>query len=408
MENTSNSEDIQALEKFLLDNPELDKLEAMLEQFNIFETLNMVEVEVRHSYILKWLLNPLENHGIGNYFLKQFLKYYFVDNRSSLQDRMTLFDLERLNLTDAEIRREWMNIDVLVVINEEKEKGKIVVAIENKVRSTEHSNQLQRYRGIIEQEFPDHLKFYIYLTPDSKLPIGDDSWNPMGYATIAYMVDNILEYKKDAIGENVLGFITQYRDILRRYIVGNSEIEKICGEIYRKHSKALDLIFKQRPDIELQISEYIQDKIKETPSITLDSAGKTLIRFTTDILDKRIDRVGEGWSRTKRIFLYEFSNYNNDLSLRLIIGPGPQEYREQLFNVCRKAPNIFNLVERKRGIKWNTVYQKKFLERKDFADISLEESSEHIDIVAKISKKWDEFVNNDLVRMDEHFTNNWK
>ena len=103
----------------------------------------------------------------------------------------------------------------------------------------------------------------------------------------------------------------------------------------------------------------------------------------------------------------EFSNYNNDLSLRLYIGPGPQDYRERLFNVCEKAPSIFKLMERRRGTKWHAVYQKKFLERKDFDSISIEESSETPDIMSKISKKWDEFVNNDLGKIDDHFKENW-
>ena len=75
--------DIHELEHFLLDNPELDRLESLLQKFNVFETLKITEVEVRHSYVLAWLLNPSENHGIGSYFLKQFLKYYFMESLGS-------------------------------------------------------------------------------------------------------------------------------------------------------------------------------------------------------------------------------------------------------------------------------------------------------------------------------------
>ena len=57
-------------------------------------------------------MNPSENHGIGSYFLKQFLKYNFIENRNSLEESITLFDFERLSLADAEIRREWKYIDL--------------------------------------------------------------------------------------------------------------------------------------------------------------------------------------------------------------------------------------------------------------------------------------------------------
>ncbi len=54
------SKQIETLEKFLLDNPEFEKLEGLLSQFNVFETLRMVNTEIRHSNVLAWLLTPSE------------------------------------------------------------------------------------------------------------------------------------------------------------------------------------------------------------------------------------------------------------------------------------------------------------------------------------------------------------
>ena len=70
-----NKKEIELLEKFVLDNPDLEKLEDLLSQFNIFETLNVVNAEIRHSNVLAWFLNPNANHSLGGYFLKKFLKY---------------------------------------------------------------------------------------------------------------------------------------------------------------------------------------------------------------------------------------------------------------------------------------------------------------------------------------------
>jgi hypothetical protein len=77
----SEKEEIAELEDFLLNNPELETLEGLLSQFNIFETLNMVNAEVRHSNVLAWLLNPLSNHGVGDYFLRHFLKHLISENK---------------------------------------------------------------------------------------------------------------------------------------------------------------------------------------------------------------------------------------------------------------------------------------------------------------------------------------
>lgn len=55
----------ESLEAFVTDNPDLEHLEALLAQFNIFEAIGTVRHEVRHSDFLAYLLNPQENHGLG-------------------------------------------------------------------------------------------------------------------------------------------------------------------------------------------------------------------------------------------------------------------------------------------------------------------------------------------------------
>ena len=59
-------------------------------------------------------------------------------------------DVEGMDLSKVEVLREWKNIDVLIILSD------VVVCIENKVYSKEHSNQLKRYKEIIENQFPKH------------------------------------------------------------------------------------------------------------------------------------------------------------------------------------------------------------------------------------------------------------
>ncbi len=66
-------DDRKALEVFILNNPELEYLETKIGQFNIFEAVGMVRQEIRHSHFLAFLLNPSENHGLDDLFLKQLL-----------------------------------------------------------------------------------------------------------------------------------------------------------------------------------------------------------------------------------------------------------------------------------------------------------------------------------------------
>ena len=58
VENKS-SENIKALESFVLNNPELEKIEELLNQFNIFETLRIVSAEVRHSNVFSMVIKSL-------------------------------------------------------------------------------------------------------------------------------------------------------------------------------------------------------------------------------------------------------------------------------------------------------------------------------------------------------------
>ncbi|HEU5368889.1 MAG TPA: PD-(D/E)XK nuclease family protein [Ktedonobacterales bacterium] len=63
----------KALEALVVDNPDLERLEALLERFNIFEAIGAVRQEVRHSDFLAFLLTPQQNHGLGDAFLKRLI-----------------------------------------------------------------------------------------------------------------------------------------------------------------------------------------------------------------------------------------------------------------------------------------------------------------------------------------------
>lgn len=65
MNNKDIVSDRQALTALVVDNSDLERLEALLDQFNIFEALGAVRVELRHSDFLAFLLNPKQSHRLG-------------------------------------------------------------------------------------------------------------------------------------------------------------------------------------------------------------------------------------------------------------------------------------------------------------------------------------------------------
>ena len=184
-----------ALEKFLLKNDEFERLESLVAEFNVFETLNIVNTEVRHSYVLAWLMKPNANHGLGDQFLRLFLKHLFSNNRDAMKGEVTFFDIEVFNLDDIEIRREWNRIDLLLV----SEANKLVVAIENKISSGEHDDQLHRYFDVVSKEFKEYHKIFVYLTPEGIIPSDEGDWIIFDYSLVYSILRNLLESRKNSL-----------------------------------------------------------------------------------------------------------------------------------------------------------------------------------------------------------------
>ena len=109
-------EKLNSLYDTLIKDDDFGKLELGLNEPNIFQILRVSKKEIRHSNFLSWLLDPNSNHGLGNIVLRSFLKE---------------LDIEKINLDNVEIRREWKFIDLLIILDD------LVVCIENKIFSDE-------------------------------------------------------------------------------------------------------------------------------------------------------------------------------------------------------------------------------------------------------------------------------
>lgn len=386
-----------ALEQFLLQNSDLEYLESLLAEFNVFEITDMVRAEVRHSNVLAWLLNPKTNHGLGDQFLRLFLKHLFANNRETIKSQVTFFDIEVFDLNDLVVLREWRRVDLLLA----SPLNKLVVAIENKVDSSEHGNQLERYHATIAAEFPDYHRLYVYLTPEGNIPSDDENWMIFDYSSVYSILSNLLETRKTVISDRVYDFLSQYCTILRRYVMPDSEIAEICQRIYHKHKAALDLIFQYKPDKEAEVSSIVQEMIRKTGDLILDASGKTVIRFTSQRLDEIVPKEGEGWTQSRRLLLFEFGNYYSRLVLRLYIGPGNSGIRNRLYEIAQMDTKLFNKSARKLGTKWLAIYQKEYMKPSEYEEMSVDEVTE------QISQKFDVFRNEDLPRIESHISNKW-
>ena len=210
----------EALQNFLLDIGCLDELLPWTGKFNLFDVLKISRTEIRHSNMLGWLLNPNENHGLGDAFLKGILQC-LVENDSN--GRYDVFHVLLMDLYSFSVMREWKNIDILLTSSDEK----TVIAIENKVGSHEHSNQLNRYREILEKEYAGYNRLYVFLTPDGESPSDVENWDVLTYNDVVETLERVKEHKK--VLPDVDLMIKNYIDIVRRDIVEDQQLIDVCN-----------------------------------------------------------------------------------------------------------------------------------------------------------------------------------
>ncbi|MHA6252207.1 PDDEXK-like family protein [Oceanobacillus sp. CAU 1775] len=392
MEDLSILNNRKALEEFLMDIEVLDQIEKRISNFNAFETMGIIHAEIRHSNVLSWLLTPLENHGLGDYVVRKIIQS--VTYNSVNEHTRKNYDPLKISLIDYydfEVRREWKNIDILLV----SEVNKFVIAVENKVWSNESDHQLKKYYNIVHDEYKNYEKLFIYLTPLGEDSSDPETWQSLNYSTVNQIIEKAVDFNNESISEPVRLFINQYIETVRRYIVGDNELEKVCRQIYYKHKKALDLIFEYKPDIYSDISNDLQELIKSTPSLILDTSGKTYIRFTTEQLERRFERNGNGWTASKRLLLFEFQNKGNKLDLKLIIGPGDDESRKEIYEIASNNKDVFRGRTRKLSTQYAQVFSREFLPK--FFDDELDYEK----IQNQINLRFKRFMENDLVKIHE-------
>jgi hypothetical protein len=382
----------EALEKFVLDNEDLARLEELTSQFNIFEAVGMVRQEVRHSNFLAWLLNPAQNHGLGDSFLKAFLTKTSVDARvSCIAKTISPVDVDVWDLTGTEVRREWKNIDITLV----DDSNKFVCVIENKVHSGEHDNQLERYWWEAETAFPDWRRHYVLLNVTGDEP-SDPHYVGVTYDEVCQVIERLLKMRASTIGDDVAMALSHYVTMVRRRVMPATEIQELCRRIYRKHQVALDLIYEYRPDRQAEMRDALIKMIEADPGLTLVRSSKEFINFLPRSWD-RPELRGTDW--TGMMLVFQFANsprWNpNALGLRLTLGPGDESVRRQIWDAATKVGSPFTPDTRGLSSKWPGLFWKEILSTADYDDLGFET------IQSRVQEAWSAFKSSELPPMKE-------
>ncbi|MEP3072776.1 PD-(D/E)XK nuclease family protein [Maricaulis sp.] len=234
---------LDELEGLFVNNPDLDRLRAYLGRFNPIKTMGMENMEIRHSAILAWLLNPQDTHGLGDSFLKAFLSEALRGVEALAKP--SALEVSQADMMDAEIRREWRNIDMLVL----SPRNGWVFVIENKFHSNQHTNQLERYLELAKEAFVDSEQYKIvrgvFLTLWDETP-EDIRYAPIDYASVCELLDQQALSGRTPLTPEVETFIKHYLDVIREAASMSEEqtdMEKLARQLYQDHRRALDFVF---------------------------------------------------------------------------------------------------------------------------------------------------------------------
>ena len=346
-----------------------DLAEEQRTEFDAIDFLRLANDEEFHSNFLAWLLGPNNNHGIGDYFLKKFLRRVGLSSES----------IESVDWTPAESQREWPNevdgqpgsLDILIL----NESTGFLCAIENKIWSGEHSEQLTRYRKALEERYPDYDRHYIFLSPRGTLPyrkVEQEYWKPMNYTTILELVEQTIDDTE--VREDVRAFLRQYATTLRRKIVpdSNTNIAELAREIYLKHREAIELIYRNKPDYASEIKQIFKEAISRQASWKLDKEETSWVRFRpSSWANSGVMETGTQWRpQSNALILCQLYCTANNAHLYLTLGSGSNRLiREKIINSVNQNPSVFNSTGPALIDGWMTFHrQERILDDADLAN----------------------------------------
>lgn len=322
--------DIDALEKLVLDD-NFQELSRILKSRppNIFRILGLTHDEVRWSAFLAWLLDPNEDHGLGDKFLRNFL----LDVQPDIVRTMGFSDVI---VRTEEFFSEEGRGDITIRCRGDGDK--LLCVIENKVRSSEGLDQTKRYFEAgkrIQKEENFNKPIYIFLTLHGEQPKCE--------AFISYSyVDLVKVLKQMAVqasytSDRTLALIRQFWQNVEEVLdVGiDNEVRDKCRKIYTQHKEAVEMLAQQRPTKQM-FFQAVFDSIKKEEKnfgsgfhLYIDSEGMSLTPV--------------GWLRIREKN-YSFINYSfiksskHTVVLRLWISEDlPDDSEKKLRNILEEC-----------------------------------------------------------------------
>ncbi len=345
----------QQIIDFIVNNDDFELLQARTNRFNPLKVLRMQDYEIRHSNVLAWIFNPNENHNLDDRLLKRFIITVLLkpENSDIIDNYDLVYDIKQSSLMNADIYRELENIDLLIVDKTQK----IVVLIENKVYSGEHSNQLQKYYQYVRTNYEDYILIPIFLTLDG-IEATHNKYYSASYYDILETLEFITNNYQDRTSVEVIEFINYYLTILKEKYIMDDELKQLCKQIYQNNKDVIDMIY--NVGNELEISGAVELFMKSTPEIIpiQIKSKQRQFWFAIDEFLKTKAVDNGNWANGMAICLW-FSEYNGKLKLALEVGPftDPSKRLDFLYKLEEESIKL-NKSSKQLGKRYTRIYSR--------------------------------------------------
>ena len=328
------------------DNESLESLASMAAEWpsgiDIFNVLWLDGSEEFHSNFLAWLLKPRGSHGLGEYFLREFLKSSGAPRAISASaiGGTTVNREHNIGLGSGTGRLD------IRILNEE---SRFLCAIENKVWSPESGNQLAFYREALAAHHSDYKVHLVFLTPSGATPDEPKErghWKRMAYTDILRLVERTIQEKSDCVKEDVRALLRQYATTLRRNIVPevSDDVHRLARRIYRKHKQAIDLMIEHRdryePNYVTEGFRMVRDAVGERPEWKESRCNHPYARFVSVDWNMYKELEVDGWPDYLVQFQVQVTNHWAELSL-FLAWQGNEELKRRILDGLKPNTDLF-------------------------------------------------------------------
>ncbi|MBP1616305.1 MAG: hypothetical protein H6Q14_132 [Bacteroidetes bacterium] len=256
---------------------------TLIEEKSFFEHLQFADSERVHSEFFSWLLSP-ECLAIS-----ESQKINFIEKCFKLEEKIHIIK------TATEID----DIDIFIETNNS------ILIIENKLKSFQHSNQLERYKELVEKKYPKKAQCFAFLTLVKEQSI-NNGWIHISYYDILQELKelSLLEHRHSFFVEDYILFLERLLSVLNDVMAKPREFSCVFENGSLKKSNKLKLEFKSKKEefiTKNQLETIFQkafliklldnNEIKNFQGCVGDTRGTALIDFPLEgnisIGDKR-------------------------------------------------------------------------------------------------------------------------